>query len=137
MDGTGNGEMAAFGTGGRKVGGGSSWLRKERRLGLYIRDGFQCMYCGRDLKNAPAADVTLDHLIPCIKGGTNENSNLVTACRACNSSRGCKDLADFAPGGALERIAVQRALPVNLALAKALLSGEIAEMVADVEANTN
>lgn len=129
--------MTAFGNSGRKVGQGSKWIRAERRLGIYIRDGFTCMYCGRDLKNAPAADVTLDHLIACSKGGTNENTNLVCACRSCNSSRGDRDLETFAPGGAQERIAVQRYLPVNLELAKALISNKISEAVADVEAARN
>lgn len=30
--------------------GSSSWIRKERRLAIYIRDSFCCQYCGRDLR---------------------------------------------------------------------------------------
>jgi hypothetical protein len=133
MDGTGQSDMTAFGTGGRKAGQGGKWIRPERRLAILVRDGFTCMYCGRNLKDAPPAEVTLDHLVPCSKGGTNQSDNLVCACRSCNSSRGSRDLSDFAPGGALDRIAVQRYLPVNLELAKAILSDRIAELVADVE----
>jgi len=116
--------MAAFGTGGRKQGQGRKWITKERRLALYIRDNFTCMYCGRNLKNATPAEIGLDHLVCSSKGGTNENTNLVTCCRSCNSSRCDRDLADFAPGGALERIEVQRFAFVNLPLAKALIAGE-------------
>lgn len=115
--------MAAFGTGGRKVGGGSKWIRPERRLGIYMRDKFTCLYCGRDCSQMAAAEFGLDHLIPCSKGGTNENTNLVTACRSCNSSRGNRDLAECALGGTLERIEAQRCLPVNVELARAILAG--------------
>ena len=113
---------------------GSKWIRKDRRLAIYIRDSFTCCYCGCSLKNRPAADVTLDHLLPRGSGGGNESENLVTACRSCNSSRGDRPWVDFAPGGARDRIEQLRNAPVNLPLAKAILSGEIAEAVADVEA---
>lgn len=100
---------------------GSRWIRPEKRLAIYIRDGFQCAYCGRDLKHATAAEVTLDHLLPRVAGGTNEATNLITACRACNSSRQDKPWMDYATGGAVERIQTLRVQPLNVALAKALI----------------
>jgi hypothetical protein len=65
--------------------GGSKWIRKDLRLAVYLRDGLRCAYCGRDLAGAAAAEVTLDHLTP----GHDDHrpTNLVCACRSCNSSR--------------------------------------------------
>lgn len=101
---------------------GSRWLPAWKRLAIYIRDGFVCQYCGTDLRNSPAANVTLDHLTCRTHGGSNEPSNLITACRSCNSSRGARSIEDFAPGGALDRIAKQITLPLNDKLAKALIA---------------
>ncbi len=68
-----------------------SWIHKAVRLAIYLRDGFTCVYCLRDLHDANPFDVTLDHLMPRSLGGTHETTNLVTACRSCNSSRQAKD----------------------------------------------
>lgn len=70
---------------GRKAGQGSKWIRPERRLAIYARDGFCCAYCGMTAEEG--AQLTLDHLLACELGGTNEASNLVTACLSCNSSK--------------------------------------------------
>lgn len=105
------------------------WIRVEKRLALYVRDGFACVYCGRDLRNAAPADVTLDHLLPRCSGGSNDATNLVTACRACNSSRQDKPWASYATGGAVDRIEQLRHAPLNIALARSILSGESNETV--------
>jgi len=64
---------------------GSKWIRRDKRIAIYLRDGYTCAYCGRDLAGLPPSEVTLDHLTP---GHTNHHEhNLVTACRSCNSSR--------------------------------------------------
>ena len=60
---------------------GSKWLRPEKRLAIYARDGFACLYCGSEER------LTLDHLLARELGGTNDASNLVTACLTCNSSK--------------------------------------------------
>lgn len=107
------------------------WIRKDKRLAIYLRDELRCMYCGRNLKDAAPADVTLDHLTPRSAVGTNESTNLVTACRPCNSSRGARSLEDFAPGGALLRISVQRKLAINLLLARAILNGTAGDPISE------
>ena len=38
------------------------WIRADKRLAIYLRDRFTCLYCCRDLHDADPADVTLDHL---------------------------------------------------------------------------
>jgi 5-methylcytosine-specific restriction endonuclease McrA len=46
----------------------------------------RCAYCG-----VPDAR-TMDHVVPVIKGGLHTSSNVVPACRKCNSSKGSKML---------------------------------------------
>jgi 5-methylcytosine-specific restriction endonuclease McrA len=75
-------------------GQGMNWIRKAKRLALYIRDGLACAYCGYSIEDG--AQFTLDHLHPHSKGGSNEAANLVTCCMRCNSSRGNRDYRQFA-----------------------------------------
>lgn len=109
------------------------WIRTDKRLSIYLRDRFGCGYCGRDLTDAAPADVTLDHLLPRSAGGTNDATNLVTACRGCNSSRQDRPWLDYATGGARDRVEQLRHRPLNLELARAILSGEIDRLTAAVE----
>lgn len=126
----------------------SRWCQKVKRVALVaVRDHFQCLYCGADLSDAAPFDVTLDHLEPrllddagkprvkrCADGRPiNDPSNLVTACRACNCSRGTRPWREFAPGGSQSRIERQTRLPLNYELARALITDQLAALVADVE----
>jgi len=55
---------------------------------LFARDRYRCQYCGRsatDLK--PREGLTRDHLVPLSRGGTNDWSNVVTACGSCNTRK--------------------------------------------------
>lgn len=61
---------------------GSKWCRPARRLAIYARDGFACVYC-----TASGCLLTLDHVHPVELGGTHHESNLVTACFRCNSRK--------------------------------------------------
>ncbi len=73
---------------------GMNWIRQERRLAVYLRDGLACAYCGASVESG--ARLTLDHLTPASKGGGNEVTNLVTCCDRCNSSRQTRPVATFA-----------------------------------------
>lgn len=73
---------------------GMNWIRKEKRLAIYLRDGLACCYCGEGIEDG--ARLTLDHLNPHSNGGSNSESNLVTCCHRCNSSRGNRDWQEFA-----------------------------------------
>jgi 5-methylcytosine-specific restriction endonuclease McrA len=55
---------------------------------LFARDGYRCQYCGRpgaELK--PREALTRDHVVPMSRGGTNEWTNVVTACSPCNTRK--------------------------------------------------
>lgn len=65
---------------------GMNWITPKKRLAIYLRDGLACCYCGMSVEQG--AKLTLDHLRPYSHGGTNNETNLVTCCLKCNSSRG-------------------------------------------------
>jgi 5-methylcytosine-specific restriction endonuclease McrA len=62
------------------------WLA---RVELY---GWKCFYCPKKLDNKT---LTKDHRIPLNKGGSNWASNLVPACKSCNSSKQDKKPNEF------------------------------------------
>jgi 5-methylcytosine-specific restriction endonuclease McrA len=56
---------------------------------LFARDRYQCQFCGRpQAALRPRECLTRDHLVPLSRGGTNDWSNVVTACSACNARKG-------------------------------------------------
>lgn len=73
---------------------GMNWIRQEKRLAIYMRDGMACMYCGLSIEEG--AQLSLDHIEPRSRDGSNSESNLVTSCVKCNSSRGNRPVEDFA-----------------------------------------
>jgi 5-methylcytosine-specific restriction endonuclease McrA len=68
---------------------GGHWIRARKREAIIRRDDGVCVYCGSDDR------LGLDHLTPTSRGGTNDASNLVTACHACNSSKKGLTLSEF------------------------------------------
>lgn len=54
------------------------------RLLVYARDNYTCKSCGT------LDDLSIDHVHPISKGGSNDISNLQTLCRPCNVSKGSK-----------------------------------------------
>ena len=74
---------------------GARWIRRERRLAIYLRDGLACVYCGSGLEDE-GVTLSLDHIVPVSQGGDNGSRNLVTCCRKCNSVRGDRPLDAFA-----------------------------------------
>jgi len=57
------------------------------RTNLLIRDNFTCQYCDKTLGSH---DLTIDHVIPRVKGGKTKWENVVCACYVCNSIKGHK-----------------------------------------------
>ena len=72
---------------------GMKWIRSEKRLAIYLRDGLACVYCSESVEDG--ATLTLDHLKCHSRGGSNGAVNLVTACKRCNSSRGARSVRAF------------------------------------------
>ena len=53
---------------------------------VFRRDNFTCVYCGFDGRLFDNwMQLSIDHVIPRKDGGSDDEANLVTACRACNS----------------------------------------------------
>jgi len=102
------------------------WIRADKRLAIYLRDRFACIYCLRDLHDADPADITLDHVTPKSDGGTNSETNLVTCCRHCNCQRQDKPLARFCGKETRAHIRrnTRRSLKKYRTLAKAIIAGE-------------
>jgi len=72
---------------------GMNWCRQSTRLAIYLRDGLACGWCGASVENG--TKLSLDHLKPHSKGGSNEATNLVTSCSRCNSARGNRSVRKF------------------------------------------
>ena len=55
----------------------SQWWKRKRATGV-------CHHCGGKFE---PAELTMDHLVPVIRGGKSTKGNLVPSCKACNSAR--------------------------------------------------
>jgi 5-methylcytosine-specific restriction endonuclease McrA len=56
---------------------------------LFARDEYSCQFCGRSQHELRFREcLTRDHLVPLSRGGTNEWTNVVTACSSCNTRKG-------------------------------------------------
>lgn len=56
----------------------------EVREYVFNRDNHQCQSCG---KNRLETKLSIDHIIPLAKGGSNDISNLQTLCFQCNREK--------------------------------------------------
>lgn len=61
-------------------------VSKRVRFEVMRRDGFQCRYCGTKVPDT-GQGLTIDHVVPVALGGSDDPSNLVTACRDCNAGK--------------------------------------------------
>jgi hypothetical protein len=70
--------------------GAKPMLNDKQRLEIWRRHHFRCVYCGYDGSRSFKAlrYLTVDHLKPKAKDGSDADDNLVTACRACNADKG-------------------------------------------------
>ena len=63
-------------------------LPRTERIALIVeRDGGSCVWCGRELR-VGHRDLSVEHVIPRVKGGPAWAENEVVACRSCNRARG-------------------------------------------------
>jgi len=78
-----------------KLGSAGTYTLKQW-LELIAEHGNKCLRCLRfDLK------LTADHVVPLVKGGSNDISNIQPLCGRCNSSKGAR-IIDYRPGFAFE-----------------------------------
>ncbi len=61
----------------------SQWRRIRERI--LQRDGYTCQACGADGNS-------IDHIVPRIAGGSDEEWNLQTLCGSCNSAKGGRNV---------------------------------------------
>ncbi len=59
-------------------------VSKRLRYEVLRRDNHACRYCGN---TAPDVKLTVDHVTPVALGGTDDPTNLVTACAGCNAGK--------------------------------------------------
>ncbi|RJQ42079.1 MAG: HNH endonuclease [Gaiellales bacterium] len=55
----------------------TQWWRSRLAKGV-------CYYCGA---KASAAELTMDHIVPLVRGGKSVKSNLVPCCKDCNTKK--------------------------------------------------
>jgi 5-methylcytosine-specific restriction endonuclease McrA len=80
---------------------GSNWITRRRRIAIYDRDGWCCVWCTGEVFRPHGTahrntDATLDHLRPRSEEGAHETRNLITCCLGCNRLRGNMTASAFA-----------------------------------------
>ena len=55
----------------------SQWWKRKVALG-------QCYYCGRSF---PPEELTMDHVVPLVRGGKSNRANCVPCCKSCNTQK--------------------------------------------------
>jgi 5-methylcytosine-specific restriction endonuclease McrA len=55
----------------------SAWWKQQLAKG-------RCHYCG---KSFPATELTMDHILPVVRGGKSTKSNCVVSCKECNNAK--------------------------------------------------
>lgn len=64
-------------------------LSKKQRFAVFDRDNFTCRYCG---KSPPEVMLEIDHIVPVVQGGGDDDANLITSCFPCNRGKGKRAL---------------------------------------------
>ena len=90
--------------------------RAERLRRILERDGGECVWCRRPL-GPDDRNLSLEHLIPRLKGGPAWLENELAACRPCNRARGHK-----APAAWLEDCEARGLEPNREVVARTLLA---------------
>lgn len=65
-------------------------ISTKLRFEIFKRDDFTCQYCG---DHPPKVVLHIDHIIPVVEGGGNDEENLVTSCDKCNLGKGPRMLS--------------------------------------------
>lgn len=57
------------------------------RRTVMMRDNYTCQYCGAQ---PPKSNLTIDHVLPKVRGGATTWENVVCACKLCNLRKGSR-----------------------------------------------
>lgn len=68
----------------------SQWWKRRRAAGV-------CHHCGA---RVGARELTMDHLVPIIRGGRSTRGNVVPACKTCNAAKQHRLPHEWEPGEA-------------------------------------
>jgi 5-methylcytosine-specific restriction endonuclease McrA len=63
----------------------TQWWKRRRAAGI-------CHYCSRKVS---ARELTMDHIVPLIRGGRSTKGNVVPACKECNTKKKYSLLMDW------------------------------------------
>lgn len=66
----------------------SQQLKPSLRKSVLERDAYRCKHCDSHM------NLSVDHIYPKSKGGTDDLDNLQTLCRSCNSKKGAKVISN-------------------------------------------
>lgn len=55
----------------------SQWWKNKRGKG-------ECYYCGKKFK---PSELTMDHIVPIVRGGKSTKGNIVPCCKECNNKK--------------------------------------------------
>jgi len=67
----------------------SSEAKRKWRQSIKEHWDYECAYCGE------TENLTLDHITPRSKGGTDRVTNVLCACKECNTSKGHQMWSDW------------------------------------------
>jgi len=72
------------------------WFKDKSLIAVLARADFLCEYCGQDLILTfnDCFNAQKDHIIPKVKGGSDDESNLAACCLTCNTLKW-----DYVPAG--------------------------------------
>ena len=73
-----------------------------------LRGQAQCHYCRQ---RTPPAELTMDHIVPVVRGGRSSKGNIVPCCKECNSQK--KYLLPIEWQDYLNRLAARSRQPAN------------------------
>ncbi len=68
----------------------SQWWKRRRASGV-------CHYCGKEVG---VRALTMDHVVPIIRGGHSTHGNVVPACKPCNDAKKHSLPLEWSPPGA-------------------------------------
>lgn len=82
-------------------------MRPSVRFEVFKRDGFTCVYCGRN-RDKHGVVLEVDHVVPLAEGGSDDDmANLATACWDCNHGKAARALDHRAPAIDFEEAAAR------------------------------